>query len=315
MFTGCSIARHENTLSPFSFPSPPPQPSSQNFPLPLPSPLPIRSLAELNQTDEGPSAFHALNIRLITFSYVLLDEQPTLRSINTRVPRTPCRYLTSGKKISGWMDERMDGRMVFRIDRGQKLETRGGSSLPPPPSLLFRLRSSSRLPYVYPRLPYASFSPSFDSRSVKRVKKREENEKSRELFEGITAGGLKGGGSVIGNCDRHLDRRQETFPLLFSATPISSLAGFLVEPVPRSDVTRSSSWISTLPLGYRREYPAPRPPPLTISTISRNLSLPSRDIDEIMKRLPVPLLLRRGVFLFEFNLREKERERVVGSYK
>lgn len=132
MFTGCSIARHENTLSPFSFPSPPPQPSSQNFPLPLPSPLPIRSLAELNQTDEGPSAFHALNIRLITFSYVLLDEQPTLRSINTRVPRTPCRYLTSGKKISGWMDERMDGRMVFRIDRGQKLETRGASHLLPP---------------------------------------------------------------------------------------------------------------------------------------------------------------------------------------
>lgn len=147
------------------------------------------------------------------------------------------------------------------------------------------------------------------------MKKREENEKSRGLFEGITEGGLKGGGSVIGNCDRHLDRRQETFPLLFSATPISSLAGFLVEPVPRSDVTRSSNWISTLPLGYRREYPAPRPPPLTISTISRNLSLPSRDIDEIMKRLPVPLLLRRGIFLFEFNLREKERERVVGSYK
>lgn len=134
MFTGCSIARHENTLSPFSFPSPPPQPSSQNFPLPLPSPLPIRSLAELNQTDEGPSAFHALNIRLITFSYVLLDEQPTLRSINTRVPRTPCRYLTSGKK-NFWMDGRTDGWTDGFPDRS-RAKTRNARRFEPPTSSL-----------------------------------------------------------------------------------------------------------------------------------------------------------------------------------
>lgn len=180
------------------------------------------------------------------------------------------------------MDGWMDGGRFSKIDRAQKREIRAPLPLP-------RCYSDYVARY---RLPY-SFSPSF-----KWMKKQEENEKSSS-WNFSNARNYRGrleGGSVIGNCDRHLDRRQETFPLLFSATPISSLAGFLVEPVPRSDVTRSSSWIFTFPLGYRRELLLALPPRYDLNDL-----VISRNIDEIMKRSP----LRCEIFLL---IRETERE-------
>lgn len=187
--------------------------------------------------------------------------------------------------MNGWMD----GGRFSKIDRAQKREIRAPLPLP-------RCYSDYVARY---RLPY-SFSPSF--KRIKRMKKTRGKWKVFFVESFSNARNYRGrleGGSVIGNCDRHLDRRQETFPLLFSATPISSLAGFLVEPVPRSDVTRSSSWIFTFPLGYRRELLLALPPRYDLNDL-----VISRNIDEIMKRSP----LRCEIFLFEFNSRNRERE-------
>lgn len=102
--------------------------------------------------------------------------------------------------------------------------------------------------------------------------KREENRPSRVRNYRRRKRG-EGEGSVIGNCDRHLNRRQETFPSSFPACQLPSRLG------PRNHAidTIRAARISRSPLGCNSACRLEHRP--TQIAISLSLSLFPRNID------------------------------------
>lgn len=246
-------------------PSPPfNRPRSQNFPS-CSLPRGIK-----RNGPKGHRAFHALDIRLITFSLRF----PRRR--HDRLTRTTFPWEKKRKFLDGLPDR-------------SRAKTRNATFLHSP-----RLRSSLRLPYVYLRLPCAS--PSIVGAGEKtgggKWKVDFSNGRNYRRFKEEVIDRL----SVIA-----IVTSTDVKKRFLSSFPQRQFLGWPDSWRNRclgSDVTRSSSWISTLlPLG-------------------ESILLPAR-CDLVISLFPREISMKLwndscGNFLFEFNL--KEREGVVGVY-